>query len=224
MALDAGWLLDEARSALGSAASPNRVVVSLPERAVDEPRRNSASLFKRAARLAVRIHCALQLRWGRIVYRSTLREVGPGCVFGAGLIVQGHQGISLGRDVRVNDYVFLQCGGDSELIIGDEVTISIGARVMTGQYPVGAQGHDRSTHVYETVVIEDGAWIGANAVILPGVRIGAGSIVAAGAVVNRDVPPGVIVAGKPAQVIRRHDEFEDQSTGQLAYLRSVGVA
>ncbi len=50
------------------------------------------------------------------------------------------------------------------------------------------------------IVIEDDVWIGANAVILPGVKIGRHSVVAAGAVVNKDVPSGTLVAGVPATV------------------------
>ena len=53
------------------------------------------------------------------------------------------------------------------------------------------------------VVIEDDVWIGANAVVLPGVRIGTHSVVAAGAVVTKDVPPHSIVAGIPAKLIKK---------------------
>ena len=56
------------------------------------------------------------------------------------------------------------------------------------------------------VVIEDGVFIGVNAVILPGVHIGKAAVVGAGAVVTHDVPPAAIVAGNPARVIRRMDE------------------
>lgn len=56
------------------------------------------------------------------------------------------------------------------------------------------------------VVIEDAVWIGANAIVLPGVRIGRGSVVAAGSVVARDVPPMTVVAGNPAQVVKRAGE------------------
>ncbi len=227
MAIDAGLMLEDAKSARSSSDhSPftDRVVLGWPERASAKERAPArGSLFKRAARLAVRVHVAMQLRWYRLMYRMTLREVGERCVFGAGLLIQGHEGITVGNDVRINDYVFLQCGGESELVIKDEVTISIGAQIMTGQYPLGPEGHDRSVHVYETVVLEKGVWIGANAVVLPGVRVGAGSIVAAGSVVNNDVPPGVIVAGSPAKLIRRHDEFNER-TGSLSYLKASGGA
>lgn len=55
------------------------------------------------------------------------------------------------------------------------------------------------------IVIEDDAWIGANSIILPGVRIGHGSIIGAGSVVTKDVPPMVIAAGNPAKVVRKAD-------------------
>lgn len=223
MALDVGWWLSDVESA----ATADGVVVRLPR---PEQTREKAvpkgSLIQRAARFGVRVHCALQLRVLRAWYRLTLREVGPGCVFGSGLIVQGHDQIRLGDNVRINDYVFLQCGGDSELRIGSDVTVSIGAKIMTGQYPVGDAGHDRSTHVYETVEIEDGAWIGAGAIVLPGVRIGRGSIVAAGAVVSKDVPAGSLVGGTPAKLIRKLSDppqFEAPETVH-AKARALAVA
>jgi len=59
--------------------------------------------------------------------------------------------------------------------------------------------------VVAPVLIERGAWICARALILPGVTVGARSVVAAGAVVTRSVPPDVVVAGNPAKVVRRLD-------------------
>jgi acetyltransferase-like isoleucine patch superfamily enzyme len=53
------------------------------------------------------------------------------------------------------------------------------------------------------VTIEDDVWIGANAVVLPGVRIGTHAVVAAGAIVTKDVPPHSLVAGVPAKVIKQ---------------------
>jgi acetyltransferase-like isoleucine patch superfamily enzyme len=57
------------------------------------------------------------------------------------------------------------------------------------------------------VVVEDGAKIGGGATLLPGVRIGARALVGGGAVVSRDVPPGVVVAGNPARAIKNVDEL-----------------
>ena len=64
------------------------------------------------------------------------------------------------------------------------------------------------------VRVEDEVWIGFNAVVLPGVTIGTGSIIGACAVVTKDVPPGSIVAGNPAKVIR---SLTDEESKQLVY-------
>jgi acetyltransferase-like isoleucine patch superfamily enzyme len=61
------------------------------------------------------------------------------------------------------------------------------------------------------VVIEDDVWIGIGAVILQGVRIGRGSIIGAGAVVNRDVESGTVVAGVPAREIRQRNDDKSDS-------------
>jgi acetyltransferase-like isoleucine patch superfamily enzyme len=59
------------------------------------------------------------------------------------------------------------------------------------------------------IVVEDGASIGANATILPGVRIGRGAMVGAGAVVTKDVPSNVVVVGNPARLLRPVDDKTD---------------
>uniref|UniRef100_UPI00313FFBA6 DapH/DapD/GlmU-related protein n=1 Tax=uncultured Nitrospira sp. TaxID=157176 RepID=UPI00313FFBA6 len=61
---------------------------------------------------------------------------------------------------------------------------------------------DQGMGKYERIVIEDDVWIGANAIILKGVRIGKGTIVGAGAVVTKEVPPYSVVVGNPARVVR----------------------
>jgi acetyltransferase-like isoleucine patch superfamily enzyme len=62
------------------------------------------------------------------------------------------------------------------------------------------------------VVIEDHAWIGLNAVVLKGVRIGRGAVVAAASVVTRDVPPFTLVAGNPARVVRQLEDADNTGT------------
>jgi tetrahydrodipicolinate N-acetyltransferase len=71
------------------------------------------------------------------------------------------------------------------------------------------------------VVVEDEVLIGANAVVLEGVRVGHGSVVAAGAVVTRDVPPMSVVAGQPARVIKQVDARTKDKTGLLKELRRL---
>jgi acetyltransferase-like isoleucine patch superfamily enzyme len=58
-------------------------------------------------------------------------------------------------------------------------------------------------HVAKAIVVNDGAWIGAGAIILSGVTIGENSVVGAGSVVTKDVPPQTVVAGNPARVVKQ---------------------
>ena len=69
------------------------------------------------------------------------------------------------------------------------------------------------------VVIEDNVIIGANAVVLEGVRVKKGSVVAAGAVVTQDVPENVVVAGMPAKIIKKVDEKTESKTELVDSLR-----
>lgn len=71
------------------------------------------------------------------------------------------------------------------------------------------------------VIIEDDVLIGANSVILEGVRVGKGSVVAAGSVVTKDVPPGVVVAGSPAKIIKSKDEKTADKTKLMDDLRKL---
>jgi len=149
---------------------------------------------------------AFRLRRRRLFYGLALGRMGRGCRFANGLVLQGHRHIELGDRVHVNDQVVLQAGPGSRLRVGHDVTLSFGAKVMTGQYPLATGGHDRERHRYESVEIGDGAWIGAGAIVLPGARIGAGAIVAAGAVVTGEIPARALCGGVPARVLRRLDE------------------
>ncbi len=73
----------------------------------------------------------------------------------------------------------------------------------------------------DPVVIEDDVLVGANSVILEGVRIGKGSVVAAGSVVTSDVPCGVVVAGSPARIIKSKDKRTEDKTQLMEDLRSI---
>ena len=96
----------------------------------------------------------------------------------------------IGEDVWIDN---LAC-----VTLGHDVCLSQGAYVCTGSHDYRQPTFDL---LVKPVVIEAAAWIAARAVVLPGVTIGRGAVVAAASVVTRDVPPGVIVAGSPSRVI-----------------------
>jgi maltose O-acetyltransferase len=95
-------------------------------------------------------------------------------------------------------------GLDAPITLGRAVSISPGATLYTGTHDLGPGSRRMSRMVASRpIIVEDGVWIGMKALILPGVRLGRGSVVAAGAVVGEDVPPNTLVGGNPATVIRQ---------------------
>ena len=107
--------------------------------------------------------------------------------------------IQLGENVFINHGCsFLDLGG---ITIEDDVLIGPKVNLITENHPIDPR--KRKNLDLKSIVIKKNVWIGANATILPGVTIGENSIVAAGAVVNKDVPSNVIVGGVPAKTIKK---------------------
>jgi acetyltransferase-like isoleucine patch superfamily enzyme len=120
-----------------------------------------------------------------------------------GPFVEIQKDVTVGRNCKVQSHSFL-CEG---VTIEDEVFVGHGVMFINDRYPrsataSGALQTEADWKVVPTV-IKKGASIGSNATILCGVTVGEGAIVGAGSVVTKDVPPGVIVAGNPAKVIRK---------------------
>ena len=111
----------------------------------------------------------------------------------------------VGKGVFINfGCTFLDQGG---ITIGDGVFIAPDVKILSEAHP--EEPSRRRTLLTKPVVIGDRVWIGAGATILPGVTIGENAIVAAGAVVSRDVEPDTIVGGVPARVLRKIRRDED---------------
>jgi acetyltransferase-like isoleucine patch superfamily enzyme len=112
------------------------------------------------------------------------------------VLVTGWGRLRVGDRVFFNNGVFISCV--HEITIGDDVAIANYA-YLTDSDSHGVEGRK----VREApITIGNGAWIGAKAIILPGVTIGSRALVAAGAVVTRDVPDDTLVGGNPARIIR----------------------
>ena len=108
------------------------------------------------------------------------------------------QHISLGKNVFINHACsFLDIGG---ITIEEDVQIGPRVNLTSENHPLDPE--DRKTLILSPVLVKRNAWIGAGATVLPGVTVGENSIVAAGAVVSRDVPPNTVVAGIPAKIIK----------------------
>lgn len=108
------------------------------------------------------------------------------------------EGIVVGEHCTIGDTVFLD--GREGIIIGDNVNVGSHVSVYTRQHDPDDPDF---AEVGAPVSIGSYAWVSSHCVILPGVTVGEGAVVAAGAVVTRDVPPFAIVAGVPAVVVRQ---------------------
>ena len=111
----------------------------------------------------------------------------------------GGADITVGRNVFVNqNCTFYDLGG---LDIADDVMIGPNVSIITSGHPI-APSERRAFVIGKRIVIERNVWIAAGATIIGGVTVGENSVVAAGSVVTRDVPPNTLVGGNPARVIR----------------------
>jgi acetyltransferase-like isoleucine patch superfamily enzyme len=107
--------------------------------------------------------------------------------------------IRVGRNVFVNqNCTFYDLGG---LDIADDVMIGPNVSIITAGHPLDPASR-RAVTIGNPIVIERNVWIAAGATIIGGVTVGENSVVAAGSVVTRDVPPNTLVGGNPARVIR----------------------
>lgn len=129
-----------------------------------------------------------------------LGAMGEGCWIEPPLYVNWGSRITLGDRVYAN----------TGLTVIDDTFVTIGSHVMLGpRVTISAATHPvdpelrRQAYQYDLpVTIEENVWVGAGATILPGVTIGKNSVIGAGSVVDRDIPPDVVAAGVPCRVLR----------------------
>lgn len=100
-------------------------------------------------------------------------------------------------------------GGKSLVIIGANCDISSRVSIVTGTHMIGNNERAAGEGYSKDIIIEDGVWIGFGVIVLPGVKIGKKSIIGAGSVVNRDIPPFCIAVGNPCKPIKFWN-FENQ--------------
>lgn len=132
-------------------------------------------------------------------------EIGDGAVIMMGAII--NIGAAIGAGTMI----------DMGAVLGGRATVGKNCHVGAGAVLAGVIEPASAV----PVLVEDGVLIGANAVVIEGVRIGAGAVVAAGSIVIEDVPPGAVVAGVPARVIKMKDAQTEGKTGLVDALRNL---
>jgi maltose O-acetyltransferase len=113
-------------------------------------------------------------------------------------------GFRIGKDVYIADELLIveELADRGNLVIGDRVSIAPRVTLVTSSHPNQSLIRGFAPTQRGPIIIEADAWIGAGAVVLPGVRIGRGAVIGANAVVTDDVPPLNVVVGQPARTVQ----------------------
>lgn len=140
----------------------------------------------------------------KVICKNIFKKLDKGVNIEHGAFFASGQEIQIGE----NSALGINCRVSGPLTIGKDVMMGPDVIVYTQNHsfnkidvPMIKQGNTEK----EEVIIEDDVWIGARTIILPGIKIGRGSIIGAGSIVTKDVEPYTIVAGNPAKIIRRRN-------------------
>lgn len=153
--------------------------------------------------------------YNAVLYKRSLRAVrcrsymlsraamqsGNGIYVLSGVIVKNPENISLGNNISINENCFIS--GYGYLTIGENVSIGHDVTILSSSHGMSRDQPIRNQQIVKMrTSIGNDVWIGAKAVILPGISIGDGAIIGASSVVTHDVKPYTIVAGNPAKKIK----------------------
>jgi maltose O-acetyltransferase len=126
--------------------------------------------------------------------------------FGEGSEVRPPLQCDYGYQTTIGDRSFANWGlvllDVATIAIGDDVQIGPNVQLLTATHPLEPGPRRDKWEAAEPIVIADNVWLGGGVIVCPGVTIGADTVVGAGSVVTRDLPPGVVAVGSPARVIR----------------------
>ncbi|MCO0860611.1 2,3,4,5-tetrahydropyridine-2,6-dicarboxylate N-acetyltransferase [Staphylococcus pasteuri] len=148
---------------------------------------------------------------------NTNARIEPGAFIREQAIIEDGAVVMMGATINIGAVVGEGTMVDMNATLGGRATTGKNVHVGAGAVLAGVIEPPSAS----PVVIEDNVLIGANAVILEGVRVGEGAIVAAGAIVTQDVPAGAVVAGTPAKVIKQTSEVEDSKREIMSALRKL---
>ncbi len=151
----------------------------------------------------------------RFFYRLAGIEIGNGSTIHTGARFYNPDNIKIGEDTIIGENTVLD--GRDKLIIGSHVDLASEVMIYNSEHDIESEDFQA---VSKPVIIEDYVFIGPRAIVLPGVTIGKGAVVAAGAVVTRNIDAFHIVAGVPAKVIgERKNKNLNYKLGRAAWFR-----
>ena len=146
-------------------------------------------------------------RFFSFFYKKMLRGCGSNVRFSALTSDFTYRNLTIGNDVYIGPHALSLCT-ESQIFIGNKVLFGPHVTIIGGDHRITDVGRfiydvlDKHPEDDQDVHIEDDVWIGTNTTLLKGVTVGRGAVVAAGALVTKDVPPYAIVGGVPAKVLK----------------------
>ena len=155
------------------------------------------NLIKSIKTVYVKIHA--------IFYTRGFKNIGKNVTFVFPLKIEGKNNVEIGDNTAIGTYVHIW--GHGGIKIGNDVLIASHCCLTSLGHDYTKKPIRKGNIIAKMIVIEDDVWLGSNVCVLPGVRIGEGSVIGAGSVVTKDIPPYSIAVGNPAKVIKNR-KFE----------------
>ncbi len=147
----------------------------------------------------------LEKRWALL--QEMFAEIGEGCYIEPPLHTNfGGRHCHFGKNVYANFNLTLV--DDTHIFVGDNTMFAPGVVVATAAHPILPELREKGLQYNVPVTIGKNCWIGAGAIILPGVTIGDNTVIGAGSVVTKDIPANVVAVGNPCRVLRKIGEHD----------------
>lgn len=146
-----------------------------------------------------------ELKKREAMLRDMFAELGEDCYIEPPLYANwGGRHVHFGRHIYVNFHLTLV--DDTHIYVGDDTMIGPNVTLASAGHPIHPALRERQYQYNLPVRIGRNCWIGAGAVLLPGVSVGDDTVIGAGSVVTKDIPAGVVAVGNPCRVLRAIDE------------------
>mgnify|MGYP002623915536 CR=1 FL=1 len=143
----------------------------------------------------------------QVYMKEVFAECGDNCYIELPLRANwGGANLHLGNDVYINFNLTLV--DDAQVYVGDKVMFGPNVVIATANHPINPELRARGFQYNKDVHIGENTWIGAGAVIVPGVMIGKNAVIGAGSVVTKDIPDNVLAVGNPCHVLREISEHD----------------
>ena len=160
--------------------------------------------MKTLKRLLVMIGSLFPMKIRISLYRLSGMRIGEGTKISRGLYIDRPDGIIIGDHCFINHYVHLHNSASPQatITIGNNVLIGPEVKFICASHEIGSEKQRAGKNLYNSILVEDGVWIGANSTIFPGVRIAMGGVIGACSTVVKSTKKNKLYYGSPAKEVR----------------------